>query len=90
MTQARQIRRAEQADRAAVRAILDRFQLPELRNEPAARLSGGQKRLLEFARIAAAEPRLIILDEPMGGVNPVLGTQIGEAVRPVRRATAAL
>jgi ABC-type branched-subunit amino acid transport system ATPase component len=44
-------------------------------------LSGGQKRLLEFARIAAAEPRLIILDEPMGGVNPVLGARIGEAVR---------
>jgi len=40
----------------------------------------GQKRLLEFARIAAAEARLIILDEPMGGVNPVLGARIGEAV----------
>ena len=54
--------------------------LGELRNELAVRLSGGQKRLLEFARIAAAEPRLVILDEPMGGVNPVLGTRIGEAV----------
>ena len=80
ITRARQIRRAEQADRAAVRAILDRFQLLDLRNEPAARLSGGQKRLLEFARIAAAEPRLIVLDEPMGGVNPVLGTKIGDAI----------
>jgi ABC-type branched-subunit amino acid transport system ATPase component len=30
--------------------------------------------------MAAAEPRLIILDEPMGGVNPVLGGRIGEAV----------
>ena len=63
-----------------MRDILDRFQLLELKNELAARLSGGQKRLLEFARIAAAEPRLIILDEPMGGVNPVLGARIGEAV----------
>lgn len=81
MTQARRIRRAEEADRAEVRAILQRFQLAELTNERAARLSGGQKRLLEFARIAAAEPRLIILDEPMGGVNPVLGARIGEAVR---------
>ena len=44
------------------------------------RLSGGRERLLEFARIAAAEPRLIILDEPMGGVNPVLGVRMGEAV----------
>jgi branched-chain amino acid transport system ATP-binding protein len=79
-TRARRIRRAEEADRAEVRRILERFQLAGLKNERAVRLSGGQKRLLEFARIAAAEPRLIILDEPMGGVNPVLGARIGEAV----------
>ena len=81
ITRARRIRRAEEADRAAVRDILERFQLAGLKNELAVRLSGGQKRLLEFARMAAAEPRLIILDEPMGGVNPVLGARIGEAVR---------
>ncbi|HUZ37253.1 MAG TPA: ABC transporter ATP-binding protein [Streptosporangiaceae bacterium] len=80
MTHARRIRREEEADRGAVRAILERFGLAGLKNELAVRLSGGQKRLLEFARIAAAEPRLIILDEPMGGVNPVLGIRIGEAV----------
>ncbi|HEX8005998.1 MAG TPA: ABC transporter ATP-binding protein [Trebonia sp.] len=80
MTRARRIRRAEAADRAEARAILERFGLTGLTNERAVRLSGGQKRLLEFARIAAAEPRLIILDEPMGGVNPVLGARIGEAV----------
>jgi len=78
---ARRIRREEESDRVAVRGILDRFGLAELKNELAVRLSGGQKRLLEFARIAAAEPRLIILDEPMGGVNPVLGARIGDAVR---------
>jgi ABC-type branched-subunit amino acid transport system ATPase component len=81
MTHARRIRRDEEADRAAVRVILERFQLADLKNELAVRLSGGQKRLLEFARVAAAEPRMIILDEPMGGVNPVLGTRIGQAVR---------
>jgi ABC-type branched-subunit amino acid transport system ATPase component len=81
MTQARKIRREEDDDRIAVRDILERFQLAELKNELAVRLSGGQKRLLEFARIAAAEPRLIILDEPMGGVNPVLGARIGDAVK---------
>jgi ABC-type branched-subunit amino acid transport system ATPase component len=78
---ARRLRREEDADRVAVRGILDRFGLAELKNDLAVRLSGGQKRLLEFARIAAAEPRLIILDEPMGGVNPVLGARIGDAVR---------
>jgi branched-chain amino acid transport system ATP-binding protein len=81
MAHARRLRREEEADRVAVRGILERFQLAELKNELAVRLSGGQKRLLEFARIAAAEPRLIILDEPMGGVNPVLGARIGDAVR---------
>jgi ABC-type branched-subunit amino acid transport system ATPase component len=80
LTRARTLRREETADREAVRVILQRFQLAELRNQLAVTLSGGQKRLLEFARIAAAEPRLIILDEPMGGVNPVLGSRIGEGV----------
>jgi branched-chain amino acid transport system ATP-binding protein len=81
ITRARRLRRDEEADRAVVRRILERFQLADLKNELAGRLSGGQKRLLEFARIAAAEPRMIILDEPMGGVNPVLGARIGQAVR---------
>jgi branched-chain amino acid transport system ATP-binding protein len=81
LTRARRIHREEDADRAVAHEILDRFQLAGLEGERAARLSGGQKRLLEFARIAAAEPQLVILDEPMGGVNPVLGGRIGEAVR---------
>jgi ABC-type branched-subunit amino acid transport system ATPase component len=81
LTRARRLRREEEDDRAAARSILERFQLGGLKNDRAATLSGGQKRLLEFARIAAAGPRLIILDEPMGGVNPVLGVQIREAVR---------
>jgi ABC-type branched-subunit amino acid transport system ATPase component len=81
LTRAGQIRRDEEPDRAEARSILDRFQLADLKNARAGTLSGGQKRLLEFARIAAAEPRLIILDEPMGGVNPVLGAHIRDAVR---------
>ena len=81
LTLARRLRRAEEPDRAQARAILDRFGLTDLTNSRAGTLSGGQKRLLEFARIAAAQPRLIILDEPMGGVNPVLGAQIRDAVR---------
>jgi branched-chain amino acid transport system ATP-binding protein len=81
MTRARRIRRDEDSDRQEAAAILEQFQLAALQNERAVTLSGGQKRLLEFARIAAAEPRLIILDEPMGGVNPVLGARIGAAVR---------
>jgi len=74
-------RKREDADRAHVRELLDSFTLSPLKDDPAASLSGGQKRLVEFARIAAAAPKLVILDEPMGGVNPVLGDRIGQAVR---------
>jgi ABC-type branched-subunit amino acid transport system ATPase component len=81
LTSARRIRRKDAADQALGREILDRYQLGELADVRAGTLSGGQKRLLEFARIAAAGPRLVILDEPMGGVNPVLGARIGAAIR---------
>ncbi|HYM49426.1 MAG TPA: ABC transporter ATP-binding protein [Candidatus Limnocylindrales bacterium] len=65
-------------DRA--RAILVEFGLAHLRNERAGNLSGGQKRLLEFARIRMIQPALVILDEPMGGVNPVLGERMATAI----------
>jgi branched-chain amino acid transport system ATP-binding protein len=62
------------------REILDEFGLTKLRNERAGNLSGGQKRLVEFARIRMAQPQLVILDEPMGGVNPVLGERMAVAI----------
>jgi ABC-type branched-subunit amino acid transport system ATPase component len=62
------------------REILDEFGLAGLRNERAGNLSGGQKRLVEFARIRMAQPELVILDEPMGGVNPVLGERMALAI----------
>jgi ABC-type branched-subunit amino acid transport system ATPase component len=71
-------RATEELSRA--RAILEEFDLVELRNERAGNLSGGQKRLVEFARIRMAQPRLVVLDEPMGGVNPVLGERMATAV----------
>jgi ABC-type branched-subunit amino acid transport system ATPase component len=78
-------RRAEQEARQRGRELLEDFGLTKLKNDPAGSLSGGQKRLVEFARIAAARPSLVILDEPMGGVNPVLGERIGQAVRSLIR-----
>jgi neutral amino acid transport system ATP-binding protein len=61
--------------------MLHEFGLYKLRDEPSGNLSGGQKRLLEFARIACAQPRLVLLDEPQTGVNPVLGERMAEAIR---------
>lgn len=73
-------RKQSAAELAKAREILDQFGLGALRNERAGNLSGGQKRLVEFARIRMAQPDLVILDEPMGGVNPVLGEQMAVAI----------
>jgi ABC-type branched-subunit amino acid transport system ATPase component len=86
LTTARRLRRQDELDTKEIRDLMDHYRLDDIRNHRAIGLSGGQKRLLEFARIAAAKPRLTILDEPMGGVNPVLGERIGEAIRELKNA----
>ncbi len=53
-------------------ALLERFKLDHMRDEYAGTLSGGQRKLLEMARALMTEPELIMLDEPMAGVNPAL------------------
>jgi neutral amino acid transport system ATP-binding protein len=53
-------------------ALLERFGLAHMRDQYAGTLSGGQRKLLEFARALMSEPRVIMLDEPMAGVNPAL------------------
>lgn len=52
--------------------LLDRFKLYDKRNDLAGELSGGQRKLLEMARALMSDPRMIMLDEPMAGVNPAL------------------
>jgi ABC-type branched-subunit amino acid transport system ATPase component len=69
--------------RAAVekaRHLLALAGLHRLEGSPAAEISGGQKKLLEFMRMLMAEPRLILLDEPFGGVNPALVDRLTELV----------
>jgi branched-chain amino acid transport system ATP-binding protein len=51
---------------------LDFVGLARLASEPARVLSGGQRKLLELARVMVAEPKLVLLDEPGAGVNPAL------------------
>jgi ABC-type branched-subunit amino acid transport system ATPase component len=53
-------------------SLLAMFKLGEKREDYAASLSGGQRKLLEMARALMADPKLIMLDEPMAGVNPAL------------------
>lgn len=66
-------RRAEEAtSRERAQDLLGRFKLDHLAQEYAAGLSGGQRKLLEMARALMADPELVMLDEPMAGVNPAL------------------
>ncbi|MCW2767729.1 MAG: livF 7 [Nocardioides sp.] len=52
--------------------LLDRFKLLEKKDDYAGSLSGGQRKLLEMARALMSDPKMIMLDEPMAGVNPAL------------------
>ncbi len=61
--------------------LLEEFGLARLAGERAGNLSYGQKKLLEFAAVLMGEPRLVLLDEPTAGVNPVLVEQIEQRIR---------
>ena len=62
----------ERASVEKARALLEFVTLSRLEGEPARVLSGGQRKLLELARILMADPKVILLDEPAAGVNPTL------------------
>ena len=62
----------EQALEAKALEVLDEFNMVHMKDEFAGALSGGQRKLLEMARSLMTEPKLIMLDEPMAGVNPAL------------------
>ncbi|EKF44196.1 hydrophobic amino acid ABC transporter ATP-binding protein [Nitratireductor indicus C115] len=55
-----------------------RLRLSHVVDNPVTALSGGQKKLVEIGRALMADPRLILLDEPMAGVNPSLADEIAE------------
>jgi branched-chain amino acid transport system ATP-binding protein len=64
---------------------LEFFELLPLKEEYAGALSGGQKKLLELARAMMTDPRIVLLDEPMAGVNPTLARKIMEKIQTLRR-----
>ncbi len=57
----------------------------DLKDVPAANLSYGQKKLLEFAFTLIAEPSVVLLDEPAGGVNPTMINQIADRIRTLNK-----
>ena len=65
--------------------LLDFVGLTQLKEMPAANLSYGQKKLLEFAFVLISKPQVILLDEPAGGINPTLINQISERIRTLNK-----
>lgn len=61
--------------------LLQRFKLDAKREDYAASLSGGQRKLLEMARALMSKPKLVMLDEPMAGVNPALTQSLLEHIK---------
>ncbi|HEV2126620.1 MAG TPA: ABC transporter ATP-binding protein [Chloroflexota bacterium] len=74
----------ETAARRRAHDLLEFVGLHHLRDEPAGVLSYGQRKLLEFARAHINEPRLVLLDEPFAGVNPVLEARMVEHIKTMR------
>ena len=65
-------KKQEKENREKAEALLDRFLLYKKKDDYAGALSGGQRKLLEMARALMCDPKLVMLDEPMAGVNPAL------------------
>ena len=65
--------------------LLKRVGLEHLKDEPARKLSFGQQKLLEFAAVLMADPELVLLDEPAGGVNPTMIRFIMELIRSLHK-----
>jgi ABC-type branched-subunit amino acid transport system ATPase component len=78
-------RRREREIEERARSLVELVHLNHLSDEYAGALSGGQRKLLEFARVMMAEPSLVLLDEPMAGVNRVLGAELIDHVLTVRK-----
>ena len=74
------VRRQEKENLQRALRLLRDFDLYDLRDEYAANLSGGQRRLLELARVVMTQPKLLLLDEPFAGINPVLCARLCDSI----------
>jgi branched-chain amino acid transport system permease protein len=74
---------SKEADRA--RDLLEFVGMARFIHQPAGTLSYGQQKLVELAQVLMLEPRLVLLDEPAGGVNPSLVGRMVEIVRDLNR-----
>lgn len=81
----RQVALQESELRDKAMEILDFMTLAELADHPAGKISGGQTKLLELARVLMGDPSIILLDEPAAGVNPALTQILIERIEELNR-----
>ena len=74
-----------QARKERLEQLLGEFGLTELRDSPAMALSGGERRRCEIARALAADPSIMLLDEPFAGIDPISIADIRELVRELKQ-----
>jgi len=86
MLQSGQVAREEERNLERARDLLEMVGLQRHADELAGSLSGGQKKLLALVQVLMAEPKLILLDEPVAGVNPRLIEDIVAVILQLRRA----
>jgi branched-chain amino acid transport system ATP-binding protein len=81
----REVKEREAEVREQALELLEVFNLTKLAYAYAGTLSGGQRKLLELARSLMARPKLLLLDEPMAGINPTLGKRLLDHMQRLRR-----
>jgi ABC-type branched-subunit amino acid transport system ATPase component len=81
LARSRAARRREEELRERALGIALRLNLMRVIGNRASELSGGQKKLLEIGRTLMAQPKMVMLDEPVAGVNPALAKEIGEHLK---------
>lgn len=81
----KRLKEQERAIRARAMEVLDFVTLAPLADHPAGKISGGQMKLLELARVLMGKPDVILLDEPAAGVNPTLTGTLIEKIESLNR-----
>ncbi|WP_396612972.1 ABC transporter ATP-binding protein [Haloferax sp. S1W] len=75
------VTREERANLEQAEELLERFEISHLIDQPSTELSGGQLKLVELARAFTTNPDILLLDEPVAGVNPTLANDIKRFIR---------